>query len=279
MWPTLLSFGPIAVHSFGVMIFLGIFVGGFVWWQKGREENFDEEPLMDVLLSSLIVSMIVGRVWYLFSNWSQFAGSFYKMIFITKFPGISYEGVVLGGVLSLGFFAYKKSFDVWKILDLSVLSLLVIEIFAYGGSFLAGSNLGTQTNLFFGVPFPGIEGKRYPVQLVFVLLLGGLYKLFKKLEKEYRNFKWYSSSKGEAKPGFMIGSYLIGLGLVHTVLGFISEVNNLYFSFGMVFLGVLLLVVRSGIKMKSREPKKVVEVKVETHRKLKKRKKKGFDFK
>ena len=103
--------------------------------------------------------------------------------------------------------------------------------------------------------------------------------MFKKLEKEYRNFKWYSSSKGEAKPGFMIGSYLIGLGLVHTVLGFISEMNNLYFSFGMVFLGVLLLVVRSGIKMKSREPKKVVEVKVETHRKLKKRKKKGFDFK
>ncbi|MBU1085031.1 MAG: prolipoprotein diacylglyceryl transferase family protein [Candidatus Beckwithbacteria bacterium] len=284
MWPTLLSIGPIAIHSFGVLVFLGIFFGGFVWWQKGREESFDEELLMDIYLSSLVSSLFLGRVWYVVINWSFFTGSVYRMLFLTKFPGLSFEGVLVGGLLGLVVFSLKKSFDIWKVLELSVYSLLIIEALAFVGSFLSGSNLGSKTSLFFGVPFPGVSGRRYPVQLIYVVCFWGLYKLLKFFEKEYRGFSWYSSLKGEARPGFLIASYLIGIGLIHAVLGFISESSNLKFSLTLVFVGVLILFLRSGINLKRENKKSLDKIKnplqiKEIRRVSKKRKKKGFDFK
>ncbi|MEA3355551.1 MAG: prolipoprotein diacylglyceryl transferase family protein [Patescibacteria group bacterium] len=284
MWPTIISIGPIAIHSFGVLVFLGIFLGGFVYWQKGREESFNEESLMDVFLSALLSSLILGRVWYVFSNWSYFSGSIYRMLFLTKFPGISFEGVLLGGLLGLTVFSLRKSFDVWKVLDLSVFTFLIIEGFAFIGSFFGGSNLGAKTNLFFGISFPGVDGKRYPVQLFYFICFWGLYKLLKNFEKKYRGFSWYCSSKGEAHPGFLIASYLIGTGLIHVILGFISQERALGFSISLMFIGGLILILRSGINLKREIKKDVKEkvspVKIKKFKRVnRKRKKKGFDFK
>lgn len=285
MWPTLLSFGPIAIHSFGVLVFLGIFWGGFVWWQKGREENFNEEELMDVFLASVVTSFLIGRVWYILANWSFFVNSFYKMIFFTKFPGMAYEGVVVGGVLGLVVFSLKKGFEVWKVFDLSVFSLLWIEILTHFGSFLAGSQVGKETNWFIGVPFPGVEGRRWPIQLILAVALMGLYKLLSTWEKEYRSFDWYAGLKGESKPGFLVASYLIGVGLIHFVLGWFLEHNHWQFALSLAGGGGLILLLRSGISLKW-PVKKPLEDKTESSvqskmnkRFVNKRKKKGFDFK
>ena len=280
MWPTILSVGPLAIHSFGVLVFLGVFLGGFSFWQKGREDNFEEEVLMDVFLSSLVAGFVFARAWYVFSNWEYFEGSFYKMMFLTKFPGLAYEGVVVGGLLGLVVFSIKKKLNAWKVLEVSVYSLLVIEMFGFVGSFLAGSSLGSKTSLFFGVPFPGVDDRRYPVQLMYVVLLWGLYSLIKKLSKEYRSFSWYSSLKGEAKPGFLLASYLIGVGLIHGVLGLVSEESNLWFSLSLSLTGFLILLLRSGINLNRKKKEVEKDLPKESKRKkLKKRKKKGFDFK
>ena len=87
MWPTILSIGPLAIHSFGLMVLLGVFFGGFWFWQKGREEGFKEESLMDVWLASGLVGLLLGRVWFVLSNWPEFVGNIYKMLFVTKYPG------------------------------------------------------------------------------------------------------------------------------------------------------------------------------------------------
>jgi phosphatidylglycerol:prolipoprotein diacylglycerol transferase len=278
MWPTLVSVGPIAIQSFGFLMFLGVFFGGFVWWQKGREEGFEEEALMDHWLMAGIAAVILGRAGYILSHWNDFGGSWYKILFLTKFPGLSYEGAWLGAGLGLVVLGAKKGWDLWRMLEAGVFGFLAVEIFAWLGSFLGGGSLGKETSWGWGLAFPGVEAKRHPVQLLWFLGLWLLFKLLKKWEKEYRGFKWYQHGKDEAKPGFLVAAYLIGLGLMRLGLGFLMEARRLWFSLGLLILGGLILIERSGIKIGSlKKPTQVAELKKK--KVSERRKKQGFDFK
>ncbi len=276
MWPTIVSVGPLAIQSYGLFLAIGIFFGGFVWWHKGREENFKEEELMDVWLLSLLAGFLASRVWHVLTNWGVYQGNWYKMLFITKYPGLSYEGMWVGAVMMIIFQTLKRKWDLAKLLEIGVFSFLMVEVFGFLGSFLAGSSLGKETNWWWGVAFPGVEAKRHPTQLLWVLVLVILFNVLKRLEKEYRSFKWYQSDKGEAKTGLLIAVYLLSMGGLRLLFGSISEVNW-WFAGGLVVAGLVVLVDRKGKKVKI--VKEVQTNKKEVVKRKKKRKKKGFDFK
>src|SRR3990167_1684239 len=241
MWPTLISFGPISLHSFGVLVFLGLFFGGFKLWQRAKEEGWDEAAVMDSWLFAAVSSLIVGRLGFIFNYWGEFGGSVYKMIFLTEFLGLSAEGAWLGAAAAL----------------------LIVEIFSRLGSFLAGTNLGKAAPAGLGLTFPGIDQPRWPVQLLWALALGLIYLLINYWEKHYRSFSW-------AKEGFLAAVYLILLGGLKICLGFLEESSAFggWWGAGLGLAGGLILIFRSGITIKAPAVKA----------KEPKRKKGGFDY-
>ena len=283
MWPTLISVGPIAIQSFGVLVGLGVFLGGFVFWSKGKEEGFEAEALMDSWLISGVMALVVGRAWYVLEHWSEFGKSVYKWLFLTKFPGLSYEGVLIGVFLSWLIFGLKKKWQVWRMLEVGVMAWLMVEMFGWLGSFLAGSSLGRSTNWFWGMSFPGAESRRHPVQLIWFVLVWLVFVLLKSWETKYRSFNWYKSKKGEAKPGFLVAMFLLLIGAMRLGMSFLMNGVNRWFGVGLVLIGGLILVERSGIKitlaktkLKEKQPK--VKVKLKKRKSLRNRKKRGFDF-
>ena len=294
MWPSLVSIGPITIHSFGLLVALGVFFGGFVLWQKGREEGFEETEVMDSWLLSGVMAVVIGRLWYVLDHWQNFSGSWYRMLFITKFPGLSYEGVWLGAILTLIVICLKKQWSVWKYGEITVFAWLMTEIFGWLGAFLAGSNLGKATSWWWGLGFPGVNDKRHPVQILYLVLLLVLFRLLTKWEKEYRSFSWYQNEKNEPKPGFLVATYLIGLGLIRLLLGFLSALEigwmglavSQWLAITIVIIGGLILLERSGIKMELAKKQEAVKKngrfeakKIKVIQEKKQRKKKGFDFK
>lgn len=264
MWPTLITLGSISLHSFGVLVFLGLFFGAFKLWQRAKDEGWDETAVMDSWLLAGVAAAVVGRLGFILGRWDEFGGSWYKMIFLTKFPGLSPEGAWLGGVAVLLALALKKHFDFWHFAEATVPALLIVEMFTRVGSFLAGSNLGKVAPAGLGLTFPGVEGSRWPVQLVWVLGLGLVYMLVNYWEKHYRSFGW-------AKEGFLAAAYLMLIGGLKIGLGFLEERAFFWWGAGLVFLGGLILIFRSGITIKAlafktKEPKEP------------KRKKHGFDY-
>lgn len=302
MWPTLISIGPIAIHSFGVMLAVGFFIGGFSLWKRGNDEGLDEEKVMDAWLVIGILAFVLARIGYVLDNYGDFGSSLYKILFVTKYPGLSMQGAMLGVGIALVWQGVKNKWNVFDWLEMNVFSLVIFEIWAHVGSFLAGSNLGKETTWFWGLNFPGVEIKRHPVDLIWILVLWIAYKRLLKWEKEYRSFSWYQQSKGESKSGFLIASYLMMLGLLKIVIGLITDTRTNSWGISLaqicglilLVLGSLILVDRSGIKIvlsklkvakqeedKSRLKLKTAEakpVKVKSRR-INKRKKKGFDYK
>ncbi|MCX6816469.1 MAG: prolipoprotein diacylglyceryl transferase [Candidatus Beckwithbacteria bacterium] len=232
MWPTLIAFGPLVIHSFGFLLALGVFFGGFVFWQKGREEGTAEEELMDCWLVSGIVSLLTARVWFVLTNWGQF-NNWYRIIFLTKFPGLAYEGAFFGFWLIVVIWAVRKHWPWWPILETAVFAELIVEIFGRLGRWLA---VGTI---------------KMPFELIFSASLALFYFIFKKWEKKYRS---------AFKPGFLVAAYLL-------VLGTINALVTLWFGLILVIGGYLLLINRWG-KLAELFKKQPVAIKKHNRKKL-----------
>lgn len=263
MWPTLVSIGPLAIHSFGVMLFLGLFFGGFKLWKKAKEEGWEETAVMDTWLTAAAAAVAAGRAGYVVSHWEQFGASWYRIVFLTKFPGLSGEAAWLGGVVILLTAALKKRFEFWRFAEALVPALVAAEVFTRIGGFLAGSGPGKPAPAAWGGKFPGFEGERYPVQLMAAVLLAGFYLVLTGLEKRYRGFGW-------AKEGFILGVYLLVLGGIRLGLSFLEESGTVWWGAVLMAAGGLILLGRSAINIKvpliNKKPAKP------------KRKKHGFDY-
>ncbi|MDZ7587150.1 MAG: prolipoprotein diacylglyceryl transferase family protein [Patescibacteria group bacterium] len=241
MWPTtLIAIGPIAIHSFGLMLFFGVFFGGFVFWQKGREEGVTEDSLMDGWLFSGLVSLLTARAWMVLAHWPEF-NSWYRILFLTKFPGLAYEGALLGFWLGMMIWILKQKWSFWPMLEAAVFSQLIVEVFGWLGKW----------------------------QLIGAVGLIALFQLLKFFEKRYRGFSWYKAVQAEAKPGFLVVVYLWGLGLLQ--LGLRSR----WLGISLMILGLLIFIERTG--RLNRTKVKSVRIKTVTVKSV--RKKLGFDFK
>jgi hypothetical protein len=212
MLPTLIALGPIIIRSFGVCLALGLFFGGFVFWKKGREEGVTEEELMDSWLLAALSAFLFSRAGFVLSHWNEF-NNWYRILFFTKFPGLSYAGALCGFWLILTFLIIKKRWPVWPLLETAVFSEIVAEIFGWLGRWLAAG------------------AWRWPWELIRAAILIITYLSMTKWEKEYRNL---------FQPGALLAVYLAVSGGLE--LGF-----RHYWEGGILLLaGLLLLINRWG---------------------------------
>jgi len=228
MFPTLLQIGPVYISSLGFFSFLGFLFGGFVLWRKGKEENFDEEPILDLWILSLLSGFLTGRLLFCLTNPLYFSKPFLGFFSFVKLPGISFLGLILGMFITWIIFSDKAKWDFWKLADVAVFSVICFQIFWRLGQFLDGSFFGKQTLLPWKISFPGIEGARHPIQLYDFLFLIFLWVLLTKLVRRYRFFSWYQNKRGEAEPGFLFLVYVLFYGLWRLLLEFLHE-SSLYF--------------------------------------------------
>lgn len=181
MIPVLLSIGSLPISSFGVFLVLGFVTGMFLVWRLARAWDLDEEKILDLTLLTFIGGIIGARVYFATENLSIFISSPLNLLLINKLPGLSFWGGILGGWLTLYYFARRKRLDFWQLADIAFVGLLGGLILSSFGCFLGGCNIGSQTNLFFGVSMAGALGKRWPVQLLeAILLIFGLMKIWAK---------------------------------------------------------------------------------------------------
>jgi len=181
MLPVLLSIGDWPVSSFGVFLVLGFLVGMFLVWRLARAWDLDEEKVLDLTLLTFLGAILGARIYFAIENLPVFMASPFNLILINKVPGLSFWGGILGGWLTLHYFAKRKRLDFWQLADIAFVGLLGGLILSSFGCFLGGCSIGSQTDSIFGVSMVGAVAKRWPVQIIeAVLLILGLLKIWSK---------------------------------------------------------------------------------------------------
>lgn len=259
VFPTILQLGPITISSLGVMVALSFFFSSFLIWKKAKEENYDEEMVMDGIILVTIVSFLVSRTWFILENWQQLGGHLLVWFNFVSKPGFSWFGSLIGGILALKLFCQKQKWNFFKMVDLVSFGLCLGAIFLQIGYFFDGSSYGMLTSLPWGLTFPGLDQPRHPTQIYELVLLILILRLLYFFDKHYRTYEWYKNKRGEAAPGFLFLVFLAGFCLTKFTINFLKD-HGLFWgwhqltSLLLFFLSLVMLYFRSGEGFKVKTP-------------------------
>lgn len=246
MYPTLFSIGSnLSVSSFGFFVGVGIILGSFMVWRLRGIYDIDKEKTLDLLFWVFILSFLGSRVFFAILNWQLFH-SVTDIFQIYKFPGFSFWGAFIFGLIGLIFFTKRYKLNFWLISDIFSVGAFASLIFGSLGCFLGGCQVGVESNLSFAINQAGLIGKRFPIQI--------FYSLFYFLASLYL---WRSCLKFHFA-GKVLSLSLILLGMINFSLEFLRGdqqtlwglfTRNHLFSFLSLSFGIYLFYKQSKRKI------------------------------
>lgn len=257
MFPVLFSIGPFRIYTFGFLLAIGLFLFFFFCWRRLRNLGLNEEKIIDLLLLQIFWGFVFARLFFIIKNWTDFAFHFSSWILLARYPGLSFWGAIVGGILALVWLVRKNRWDFWRVADEVVFSFLPLAFLAQLGCFFNACILGTPTQSPWGLFFPGDFIRRQPVSLFSALAFFLIWIFLLRIERRWRAWGWYKSSA----EGFITLVFLGLAFLANFLLAFWTK-DRLYYlwlgrgaSLAGLFLVLGIFYFRSGLKKSSRRAK------------------------
>lgn len=230
--PVALQLGPIAIHWYGLMYLLGLFLAGFFLRFRLSRLHLSSENLLDILFYGMFGILIGGRVGYMFFyDFSDFMHAPWQLFMIWQ-GGMSFHGGLIGVLIALWIVARQKKI---AFIDLTDFIAPVVPLgLAAGriGNFVNGELWGRVTTVPWGMVYPHAGPlPRHPSQL-YEFFLEGVLLFF---------ILWFYSAK--PRPRFAVsGCFLLFYGLFRFVLEFFRapDVQLGFVAFGWLTQGQLL---------------------------------------
>jgi phosphatidylglycerol:prolipoprotein diacylglycerol transferase len=122
------------------------------------------------------VSFGIGaRLLHIGEHLGNFGMALFRYPLFLHFPGFSFLGGIVGGVVGLWIFATLQKKPFFLLLDLLTVGTALTFAFSRIGSLLNGDSYGKQTSFPFSVHMAGLVGARHPVQLYEALFVFAIF--------------------------------------------------------------------------------------------------------
>ena len=153
----LFSIGPLTVHSYGLMIALGILVCVFMGMYRARKYGYKDEAVLDIAIFGILSGFVGAKLLYVLVEFDSFLKNPMDVLGSEGF--VVYGGIIVGALVGILYCRIKK-LPCWEYFDLLAPSIAVAQGFGRIGCFLAGCCYGRPTDTFWSVTFP--EGSFAP---------------------------------------------------------------------------------------------------------------------
>jgi phosphatidylglycerol---prolipoprotein diacylglyceryl transferase len=182
MHPTIISIGPFAIRSYGLMLATGFLTGIILAAARAKKVGENVDHIYNISVWIVFSALIGARLYYVMTNYNEFrvrGEMFFLKRFALEFKNmfwpvgpsgqIGISGLILyGGLIAATFTAviylYRYKLSVAKFLDIIAPSLGIGEFFTRIGCFLNGCCFGKPTESPLGLIFPdnSVAGMYYP---------------------------------------------------------------------------------------------------------------------
>lgn len=173
MHPTLfwLDLGghQLGLHSYGILVGLGLAIGVLLFWREGREQGLEGGRLLDLAFWCIIAGLAGSRAAFVALNLGDFAeaclgvagrapptGWLWGCTAALRFweGGLVFYGGALAAALVVLAFCRREGLSFWRLGDLAAPALAAGHVVGRLGCFLAGCCFGKGCATRFGVSFP-----------------------------------------------------------------------------------------------------------------------------
>ncbi len=153
MYPVIFEFGPITLHSFGLMMGIAFIVANYFFSREIQRRGMPEELSSTVTLIALIGGVVGAKLFSLLENWNTFTEDPLKEIFSTS--GLTFYGGLLVAIAAIYMYLRRKRVRFLRVADAAAASLII----AYGigrlGCQLAGDgDYGIPSDLPWAMTYP-----------------------------------------------------------------------------------------------------------------------------
>jgi len=220
--PILFHVGPLAVHSYGVMLMLGFLAGLALSRRQARRVGLSPDVALDLGVWILLASIVLARLLYVGLNWREYFAHPLDILGVWREGGLSYFGGLLGGILAGLIYTRRTHLPFWLLGDVFAPGIALGYAITRVGCFLNGCCYGTPTSLPWGVVFPGITTlPSHPTQLYSaagsLLLTGLLLWLHPRLKAQGQLFAAYLMLYGVLRG--IVEIFRLGVSAEELVLG------------------------------------------------------------
>jgi len=173
--PVFLKIGPLQLRWYGLMYVLSFILSYFILRSESRRKQLPltNDDIADLLFYGAMGVVLGGRLGYVL---------FYKLGFYLTHPlqvfavwegGMSFHGGFLGVILAFVLFARRKKIPFFSLIDMAAQCAPVGLGLGRIGNFINGELYGRQTDVPWGMIFPGGgDLPRHPSQLYEAVLEG-----------------------------------------------------------------------------------------------------------
>jgi len=147
MRPILLSlYGPIAIHSFGVMIALALIITFYLLDRdQPLQQLLGKNQLSNLFQISIVAGVVGGRIWFLCTN-TEYIPSMTN-VFAVWNGGLSILGAFIGIITTVSCYLYIHTISVLRVLDRLALYAPLTQAISRFGCFFAGCCYGIPTTM------------------------------------------------------------------------------------------------------------------------------------
>lgn len=153
----LFSIGSVTVHTYGLMIAIGVILCVILGYQRAKRLNLQAEPVVDLAILCVVMGFLGAKCFFVILCGRQFLTDPLSVIGSSGF--VVYGGIIFGVISALLYCRIKK-LDFFAYFDLLAPSVALAQAFGRLGCFFAGCCYGKETDLPIGIVFP--EGSFAP---------------------------------------------------------------------------------------------------------------------
>lgn len=106
-------------------IFVSLVLSLFLFWREVKRTSISEEKTIDVLFVSLVLAIVVGRLFYIGFNFQEFQPTIFKSVLIYAFPGLFEFGFWFGFFLAWFLYSRKQKLDFYQLMKMLLLPILL----------------------------------------------------------------------------------------------------------------------------------------------------------
>lgn len=196
-------------HIYGLLIGIGIVLGFEAAKKLGLKRSIPEKIIDEILWWAVIPALIGARLYHVIDKWQMIYRFNPISVLYVWNGGLGIWGGVMGGMI--GLFIYwkwklKGKVNLLDLADCGALGLPLGQAIGRLGNFFNQELYGRATTLPWGIVINNLQGKYHPLFAYEALLNLGLFAILIK------------TSGKKIKPGILFGVYLIGYGVIRTLL-------------------------------------------------------------
>lgn len=153
----LFSIGRLTVHTYGVMIAIGIILCVILANARAKRRELSPEPVLDIAILCVVTGFLGAKLFYVLNNLSEFLDAPLSVLGSSGF--VVYGGIIIG-VAAAFLYCRAKKLKFFAYFDLIAPSVALAQACGRIGCFFAGCCYGKETDLPIGIVFP--EGSFAP---------------------------------------------------------------------------------------------------------------------